>query len=169
MTQVMVRAYVGLGSNLDDPQAQIRQALRELDGLERVRLASVSSLYRSAPMGPAGQPDYLNAVAALDTRLDADELLLLLQGIEEFHHRVRNGERWGPRTLDLDLLLYGDQCIDRAHLRVPHSGLAERNFVLYPLAEIAPPDLVVPGQGPLEELLARCPDTGLQRLEASPS
>lgn len=169
MTQAMVRAYVGLGSNLDDPQAQIRQALHELDGLARVRLARVSSLYRSAPMGPAGQPDYLNAVAALDTSLDADELLLLLQGIEEFHHRVRNGERWGPRTLDLDLLLYGDQCIDSAHLRVPHYGLAERNFVLYPLAEIAPPDLVVPGQGSLAELLARCPDTGLQRLEASPS
>ena len=165
MTHAMVRAYVGLGSNLDDPQAQIRQALRELDGLERVQLVRVSGLYRSAPMGPAGQPDYLNAVAALDTWLDADGLLLLLQGIEEFHHRVRNGERWGPRTLDLDLLLYGDQCIDSAHLRVPHYGLPERNFVLYPLAEIAPPDLVVPGQGPLAALLARCPDTGLQRLE----
>ena len=169
MTEEMVRAYVGLGSNLDDPQAQIRQALRELGDLARVRLARVSSLYRSAPMGPAGQPDYLNAVAALDTSLDADELLLLLQGIEEFHHRVRNGERWGPRTLDLDLLLYGDQCIDSAHLRVPHYGLPERNFVLYPLAEIAPPDLVVPGLGSLEALLARCPDTGLRRLEMSPS
>ena len=165
MTDVMVRAYVGLGSNLDDPLAQIRQALRELDGLDRVRLVQVSSLYRSRPMGPGDQPDYLNAVAALDTRLDAENLLLLLQGIEEFHHRVRSGQRWGPRTLDLDLLLYDDQRIDSPHLRVPHYGLAERNFVLYPLAEIAPPELEVPGLGPLRELLAGCPDTGLERLD----
>jgi 2-amino-4-hydroxy-6-hydroxymethyldihydropteridine diphosphokinase len=166
VTEARIRAYVGLGSNLDDPLNQLRQALRELDGLARVRLAGVSSLYRSTPMGPADQPDYLNAVAALDTSLDADDLLVLLQGIEEFHHRVR-GEHWGPRTLDLDLLLYGDQCIDTEHLRVPHQGLHERNFVLYPLAEIAPPDLAVPGLGPLQELLAHCPDTGLRRLDES--
>ena len=165
MTAVMVRAYVGLGSNLDDPLAQIRQALRELGGLDRVRLARVSSLYRSEPMGPADQPDYLNAVAALDTCLDAEALLLLLQGIEEFHGRVRNGERWGPRTLDLDLLLYGDEHIESRHLRVPHYGLPDRNFVLYPLAEIAPPDLLVPGLGPLKELLVQCPDAGLRRLD----
>jgi 2-amino-4-hydroxy-6-hydroxymethyldihydropteridine diphosphokinase len=162
----MVRAYLGLGSNLDHPLRQLRQALRELDGLARVRLVRVSSLYRSTPMGPAGQPDYLNAVAALDTSLDAEALLVLLQGIEEFHHRVR-GERWGPRTLDLDLLLYGNEGIETEHLRVPHAGLHERNFVLYPLAEIAPPDLEVPGLGSLKELLARTPDTGLLRLDES--
>ena len=166
MTDAMVRAYLGLGSNLDDPLCQLRQALRELDGLARVRLVRVSSLYRSTPMGPAGQPDYLNAVAALDTSLDAEALLVLLQGIEEFHHRVR-GERWGPRTLDLDLLLYGNAWIETEHLRVPHAGLHERNFVLYPLAEIAPPDLEVPGLGSLKELLARTPDTGLLRLDES--
>ncbi len=164
MTEAMVRAYVGLGSNLGDPLNQLRQALRELDGLDRVRLAGVSSLYRSTPMGPADQPDYLNAVAALDTCLEADALLVLLQGIEEFHHRVR-GVHWGPRTLDLDLLLYGDQSIETTHLRVPHHGLQERNFVLYPLAEVAPAGLVVPGQGPLADLLARCSETGLERLE----
>ena len=164
MTEAVTRVYIGLGSNIDDPLDQIRRALRELDGLARVRLVRVSSLYRSPPMGPAGQPDYLNAVAALDTSLGADELLVLLQGIEEFHHRVR-GVHWGPRTLDLDLLLYGDQCIETPHLRVPHHGLQERNFVLYPLAEVAPSGLVVPGQGPLADLLARCPETGLERLE----
>jgi 2-amino-4-hydroxy-6-hydroxymethyldihydropteridine diphosphokinase len=163
----MTRVYIGLGSNIDDPLDQIRRALRELDGLARVRLARVSSLYRSPPMGPAGQPDYLNAVAALDTSLGPEELLVLLQGIEEFHRRVRTGERWGPRTLDLDLLLYGDRVIDTARLRVPHYGLHTRNFVLHPLAEIAPPDLEVPGLGPLEELLTRCPDTGLRRLDES--
>jgi 2-amino-4-hydroxy-6-hydroxymethyldihydropteridine diphosphokinase len=164
VTDAMVRAYVGLGSNLGDPLNQLRQALRELDGLDRVRLVGVSSLYRSTPMGPADQPDYLNAVVALDTSLEADALLVLLQGIEEFHHRVR-GMHWGPRTLDLDLLLYGDQCIETTHLRVPHHGLQERNFVLYPLAEVAPAGLVVPGQGPLADLLAGCPETGLERLE----
>ena len=167
MTEVMTRVYIGLGSNLDAPLEQIRQALRELGGLARVRLARVSSLYRSVPMGPAGQPDYLNAVAALDTSLGADALLILLQGIEEFHRRVRTGERWGPRTLDLDLLLYGDQVIETAHLRVPHYGMHTRNFVLHPLAEIAPPGLNVPGHGSLAELLACCPATGLERLDES--
>ena len=165
MTEAVTRVYIGLGSNIDDPLDQIRRALRELDGLARVRLVRVSSLYRSPPMGPAGQPDYLNAVAALDTSLGAEELLVLLQGIEEFHRRVRTGERWGPRTLDLDLLLYGDQVIDTAHLRVPHYGLHARNFVLHPLVEIAPADLEVPGHGPLSDLLAHCPAAGLQRLD----
>lgn len=165
MTEAVTRVYIGLGSNIDDPLDQIRRALRELDGLARVRLVRISSLYRSPPMGPAGQPDYLNAVAALDTSLGAEELLVLLQGIEEFHRRVRTGERWGPRTLDLDLLLYGDQVIDTAHLRVPHYGLQARNFVLHPLAEIAPADLEVPGRGALSDLLVHCPADGLQRLD----
>lgn len=165
MSEGMTRAYIGLGSNLDDPLDQLRRALRELGRLSRVRLAKVSSLYRSVPMGPRQQPDYLNCVAALDTSLTADELLILLQGIEEFHRRVRTGERWGPRTLDLDIILYGDDAIENDHLRVPHYGMHERNFVLYPLAEIAPGDLAVPGHGALAELLERCPRDGLERLD----
>ena len=157
------RAYIGLGSNLDDPAAQVRRALDLLVSLPGSRLYSHSSLYRSAPLGPADQPDYVNAVAALDTDLDAHALLHELQAIETEQGRVRGDQRWGPRTLDLDLLLYGDAVINDAELTVPHPGLPVRAFVLYPLMEIAP-DLMVPGRGSLQELVARCPRDGLARL-----
>ncbi len=150
----MVTAYIGLGSNLADPQARLRRAFAELAQLPQSQLRVRSSLYRSAPMGPQDQPDYLNAVAALETALPPLALLAELQAMEAAHQRVR-GERWGPRTLDLDLLLYADQTIDLPTLTVPHPGLYERNFVLYPLAEIAP-GLVIPGVGVLDELLTRC-------------
>ncbi|MFP5504681.1 MAG: 2-amino-4-hydroxy-6-hydroxymethyldihydropteridine diphosphokinase [Gammaproteobacteria bacterium] len=158
-----VTAYVGLGSNLDDPQRQVEDALREVAALPDTVLAARSSLYRSAPMGPADQPAYINAVARLDTRLAPEALLEALQAVETAHRRVRSGERWGPRTLDLDILLYGAARLDSPRLQVPHPGLAERNFVLEPLAEIAP-ELDIPGLGPLRELLARCAPAGLQRL-----
>lgn len=158
-----VQAWVGLGSNLEQPLQQVRSALDELAGIPDTRLLAASSLYRSAPLGPADQPSYINAVACLETQLTAAALLDALQTIETAHGRVRTGARWGPRTLDLDILLYGDQRIDTPRLRVPHPGLAERNFVLYPLAEIVP-DLDIPGLGPLRELLARCPQSGLERL-----
>lgn len=154
----MLTAYIGLGSNLADPQAQLQRALSELAVLPQSRLLAQSSLYRSPPMGPQDQPDYLNAVAAVDTALSPLALLDELQALELAHQRVR-GEHWGPRTLDLDLLLYGEQRIDLPTLKVPHPGLYTRNFVLYPLAEIAP-ELVIPGFGALGELLARC-DRGL--------
>ena len=159
----MVTAYIGLGSNLADPRTQLLRAFDELARLSRARLLARSSLYRSAPMGPPDQPDYLNAVAALETDLDPLALLAELQAIEAVHRRVR-GERWGPRTLDLDLLLYGEQRIDLPTLTVPHPGLYERNFVLYPLAEIAP-GLEIPGHGPLGELLARCARGSLAIVE----
>ena len=149
-----MKAYIGLGSNLADPQAQLHRALTELAQLPQSRLLAQSSLYRSAPMGPQAQPDYFNAVAALETDLSPLALLAELQALETAHQRVR-GEHWGPRTLDLDLLLYADQCIDLPTLKIPHPGLYERNFVLYPLAEIAP-GLEIPGFGALGELLARC-------------
>ena len=158
-----VVAFIGLGSNLADPRQQVNSALQELSGLAATRLHSCSALYRSAPMGPQDQPDYINAVARLDTRLAPDALLDALQAIEMRHGRERSGERWGPRTLDLDILLYGDQCIDSPRLRVPHPGIADRNFVLYPLAEIAP-DLEIPGLGPLPALLAACAPAGLERI-----
>lgn len=158
-----VRAFVGIGSNLDDPIGHVRRALRELDEVVDSQCVAASSLYRSDPMGPPGQPDYINAVAALDTDLSPLDLLHALQALEQTHGRVREGLRWGPRTLDLDLLLYGSQTIDLPELQVPHPGLHERAFVLYPLAEIEP-QLVVPGKGTMEQLMVRCHFQGLSRL-----
>lgn len=148
-------AYVGVGGNIGEPMTTVRSALAALDGLPETRLASVSRLYRSAPMGPAGQPDFINAVAAIHTTLAPLALLSSLQSVERRYGRVRNRVRWGPRTLDLDLLLYGNARITEEVLTVPHPGLHERPFVLYPLHEIAP-DLEVPGHGPVAALLARC-------------
>jgi 2-amino-4-hydroxy-6-hydroxymethyldihydropteridine diphosphokinase len=157
-----VDAYIGLGSNLDDPVTQVKTALKHLADLDHCRLLKASSLYRSPPMGPRDQPDYVNAVVLLRTTLAAEDLLDALQAIEQQHARVRD-RHWGPRTLDLDLLLYGQVGIDGARLTVPHPGIAERNFVLYPLAEVDPA-LVIPGRGTVEALLAQCPDTGLTKL-----
>jgi len=161
-----VRAFIGLGSNLATPSQQITQARTAIAATNGIQELAFSSLYKSAPMGPQDQPDYVNAVMAIATDLSPLELLKILQGIEHEHGRVRNGERWGPRTLDLDLLLYGDQQIQVPDLTVPHVGIAEREFVLYPLYEIAP-DLTVPGKGSLSDLVANCPLRGLQRLTQS--
>lgn len=151
----MIRAYVGLGSNLNDPAQQVQAALAALNGIPETRCLRYSSLYRSAPLGQADQPDYINAVAMLNTRLSARQLLTELQAIERIHGRVRGAERWGPRTLDLDLLLYGDIRLESEELTVPHPRLAERSFVLYPLCEIAP-DLEIPEFGGLRQLMAAC-------------
>jgi 2-amino-4-hydroxy-6-hydroxymethyldihydropteridine diphosphokinase len=137
--------------------------LQVLMGLPGSTLCRYSSLYRSPPMGPQDQPDYINAVAELETGLSAAELLSLLQAIEDQQGRVRGAARWGPRTLDLDILIYGQAQIKAPKLTVPHPGIAERPFVLYPLAEIAP-DLEIPGCGALQKLLDRCPPKGLERL-----
>jgi 2-amino-4-hydroxy-6-hydroxymethyldihydropteridine diphosphokinase len=161
-----VTAYIGLGSNLDDPAAQMQRALLALAALPHSRLRRQSPFYRSRPMGPADQPDYLNAVAALETRLAPLALLDALQAIEQAQGRKRDGQRWGPRSLDLDILLYGAQQIDEARLQVPHPGLGERNFVLYPMADIAPGSLPIPGQGTLAELQAACPTDGLELYQA---
>jgi 2-amino-4-hydroxy-6-hydroxymethyldihydropteridine diphosphokinase len=158
-----VEAWIGLGSNLNDPETRIRTALDDLRRLERCTLQAVSALYRSPPMGPADQPDYINAVARLATTLSPDALLDVLQAIEAQHARVR-GRHWGPRTLDLDLLLYGQEVIATARLSVPHPGIGARNFVLYPLAELDP-GLDVPGLGVVQDLLEQCPATGLSRIE----
>ena len=159
-----VTAYVGLGSNLEQPAAQIARALAELAGLPDTRLSARSPLYRSPPMGPQDQPDFINAVAAVETRLTPQALLQALLAIEAQHGRRRDGARWGPRSLDLDLLLYGDTLLDTPGLVLPHPGMHERAFVLYPLADIAP-GLSVPGHGNVQALLARCRDTRIERLE----
>lgn len=158
-----VRCYVGLGSNLDGPVLQVRRGLTALAALPDTEVIQPSSLYRSPPMGPPGQPDYVNAVCALATRLPAPRLLAHLHGIEDRHGRVRGPLRWGPRILDLDLLLYGDAELSLPDLTVPHPGLAERAFVLYPLLEIAP-DLEVPTLGPLASLIRNCPIAGLEKI-----
>jgi len=117
-------------------------------------------------MGPQDQPDYLNAVVGLQTELSAFKLLGELQNIENLHGRVRDGERWGPRTLDLDLLLYADEVINTPELKVPHPGIAERSFVLLPLAELAP-DLVVPNKGSVSKLSGQCRQFGIRRLKST--
>ncbi len=163
----VVPAYIGLGSNPDQPVSQLRRALKELDDVHHSRLAATSGLYRSAPMGPAGQPDYVNAVALLETRLAPLALLDALQAIEQRHGRLRR-QRWGPRTLDLDLLLYGDAVIASSRLTVPHPGLHERSFVLTPLAEIAP-KLRVPGHGSVAALAKARTNDRVERIQDSGS
>lgn len=159
----MITAYLGIGSNLDNPLAQVRLALKSLAAVPDTRLLGQSSLYRSAPLGPLDQPHYINAVASIETALDPLALLDALQAIELAQGRVRTGERWGPRTLDLDILMYGDEIISTERLTVPHPGLQQRNFVLYPLQELAP-QLVLPGLGGLDVLLAACSADGLERI-----
>ncbi len=161
-----VVAWIGLGSNLEDPCRQVNSAFAELGQLPQSRLRACSGLYRSAPMGPQDQPDYINAVAALETDLSAELLLTALQSIEQAHRRVR-GEHWGPRTLDLDILLYGDEVIDTPQLTVPHPGIGERNFVLAPLAELAPA-LSIPGLGVVRVLCDAADQAGLERVADAP-
>ncbi|MBM7063126.1 2-amino-4-hydroxy-6-hydroxymethyldihydropteridine diphosphokinase [Pseudomonas sp. UL073] len=158
-----MRAYVGLGSNLAEPQAQLSAALEAIAALPHSRLSAVSSFYASDPLGPPDQPRYVNAVAAVDTSLAPLELLDALQAIEQNQGRQRKAERWGPRTLDLDILLYGDRIIDEPRLQVPHYHMHARPFVLYPLAEIAA-ELLLPDGRPLAALLQACPFQGLERL-----
>ncbi len=156
-----VKAWIGLGSNLEQPQQQIKQALEDLGQIRETVVFRQSSLYQSAPMGPQDQPDYVNAVAEITTELTAIQLLRELQAIENQHGRVRN-QHWGPRTLDLDLLVYAQTIINEPDLIVPHPGLAEREFVLYPLAEISP-DLHIPGLPNMAMLIAACPLKGLKK------
>jgi 2-amino-4-hydroxy-6-hydroxymethyldihydropteridine diphosphokinase len=156
-------AYIGLGSNLAQPQSQVESALQELAELPRSRLIARSSLYRSAPLGYAAQPEFINAVAALDTTLDAHELLRELQGLEAAHQRARSFPN-APRTLDLDLLLFGEERVAHADLVVPHPRMHERAFVLAPLAEIAP-DAQIPGHGSVRACLARCRDQKVERIQ----
>ena len=158
-----MKVYIGLGSNLANPETQVLSAQQDLAKLPLTQHIAMSSLYKSPPMGPKDQPDYINAVVALETSLSPNDLLSRLQEIEQQHGRVRQ-RHWGERTLDLDILLYGDEQINEPHLHVPHKGIAERPFVLYPLAEIAP-NLLIPKFGHITELLASCPKDGLERLE----
>lgn len=146
----LVDVYVGLGSNLEDPIAQVRLALEALDTLPLTERVAASRLYVSRPLGPQDQPDFINAVAHLRTRLSPLALLDQLQALEQRHGRVRQ-RHWGPRTLDLDLLLYGDEQLEVPRLRVPHPEMTVRRFVLLPLAELSP-QLQLPDGRPVEAL-----------------
>ena len=148
----MPRAYVGLGANLGDRERTLRLAVERMDDVEGIRVLEVSSLRETDPVGVVEQPRFLNGAVALDTELPPRLLLEALLDVERGLGRVRDGVRWGPRTVDLDLLVYGDLEVDEPGLRVPHPRLHERRFALEPLAQIAP-DLVVPGRGTVSTLL----------------
>jgi len=148
----VTRAYVGLGANLGDRERTLRAAVHALDSQDAVEVVAVSTLRETEPVGVGDQPPFLNGVVALDTSLGAGDLLERLRAVEERFGRVRIPGEHGPRTLDLDLLLYGDSTIDEPELVVPHPRLHERRFVLEPLAELAP-GLVIPGRGTVESLL----------------
>ncbi|MEN8107441.1 MAG: 2-amino-4-hydroxy-6-hydroxymethyldihydropteridine diphosphokinase [Pseudomonadota bacterium] len=156
-------AYIGIGSNLDDPVRQVKEALEELDSIPDSVLVAQSGLYGSKPMGPADQPDYVNAVAAIDTLLSAEELLRALQKIEDRMGRERSDDKWGPRLIDLDLLLYGKRKIRTDELTLPHPGMHERDFVIIPLAEIAG-NMNLPGHGMLSTLIASCENHSVKKL-----
>jgi 2-amino-4-hydroxy-6-hydroxymethyldihydropteridine diphosphokinase len=156
-------AYVGLGSNLEDPVRQVQRGFEELAHLPGTRLLRHSSFYRTAPVGKADQPDFVNAVAILETTLAPADLLGQLLAIEARHGRVR-AERNGPRTLDLDLLLFGEQIVRTTGLEVPHPRMHERAFVLLPLAEVSP-EAVIPGHGRVADLVASVADQRVTRID----
>lgn len=158
--------YIGLGSNLGEPQKQVSRAIDALNKLADSRVLSCSSLYASKPMGPQDQPDFINAVCLLETGLKPHRLLSQLQEIEKAHGRKRKSERWGARPLDLDILLFGSHTIDSDDLTVPHYGMAEREFVLVPLFEIAPA-MVMPDGKPIAQWVANCSIDGLRRLRTA--
>ncbi len=157
------RVYIGLGANLDNPSQQLEDAISTLSQLEKCQLIKCSSFYQSTPMGPQDQDDYINAVALLSTELSPIQLLDQLQKIELQHGRKRKKERWGARTLDLDILLYNNEVIDTPRLTIPHYGMKQRNFVLLPLSEIAP-ELMLPDGASITELIDNITLTGICKL-----
>jgi len=159
---VTVVAYVGLGSNLQDPTAQLARAVMELARLPETTLQAQSPFYASRPVGPQDQPDFVNGAVALSTKLPALQLLDHLQAIEQAHGRERK-QHWGPRTLDLDLLLYGQEAITHERLTVPHAELPNRDFVLQPLLDLAP-ELALPDGRRIDQLRTQCPDNHLRKL-----
>jgi len=159
-------AYIGVGSNLDDPQTQLLRAFTKLAELPQTRLVLTSPLYVSQPFGPVKQPEFVNAVVGVLTQLDPPTLLKSLRDLETLQGRPgpEQRERWGPRVIDLDVLVYGRERRADPELTLPHPGIVERNFVLYPLADIAP-DLEIPGLGRVTELKGRVTSAGIRRLE----
>ena len=159
----MKKVFIGLGSNLDDPLSQLKKAIEYLKQYEMLNVINISNFYSSPPMGPQDQPDFINAVVEVATSLSAEQLLDELQKIEYQQGRERK-QHWGARTLDLDILLYGSEVINTERLIVPHRGVSERNFVLYPLNDLVEKNFKRPELGKISELLAACPMIGITRL-----
>jgi len=159
----MKKVFIGLGSNLNDPLSQLKKAIEYLKQHEMLNVINISNFYSSPPMGPQDQPDFINAVVEIATSLSAEQLLDELQKIEHQQGRERK-QHWGARTLDLDILLYGSEVINTERLIVPHRGISERNFVLYPLNDLVEKNFRIPGLGKISELLKACPMTGITRL-----
>lgn len=157
--EIIRDVYIGLGSNLDNPKAHVQHAISELDAIDAFTLTGISQLYRSAPVGPEGQDDYINAAVKVTTSLAAEAVLDILQSIEQAHQRKRI-VRWGPRTLDLDILLFGQEEIHTSRLDIPHKELQNRNFVVYPLLDITP-ELRLPNGIPLEHYATQLGHAGL--------
>jgi 2-amino-4-hydroxy-6-hydroxymethyldihydropteridine diphosphokinase len=156
--------YIGLGSNEDNPATQLQRAIDSLRDIPGIRLDQCSSFYKSAPVGYSEQADFINAVCRLCTRLTPERILAILMRIEQQQGRTRSGPQGGPRTLDLDILLYEDQVINLPELTIPHPRMHQRAFVLYPLAELDPV-LRIPGKPPLDELLMACGEQRIERIE----
>lgn len=157
-------AYIALGSNLDEPREQVARGFEHLATLPKTQLIARSPLYRSVPLGPVEQGDFVNAVAAVLTQLEPLELLRALKQLESKLGREQPVVRWGPRLIDLDLVVYADRRIESPELTIPHSGITQRNFVLYPLRDLAP-DLAVPGHGVVRTLASLVSSAGLRRLD----
>lgn len=163
---MMISAFLGLGSNLQSPRQQLQRGVDAIARAPAVRLVAVSPFYGSAAVGPGDQPDYVNAVAQIETTLPPLDLLATLQAIERGQGRERGPERWLPRTLDLDLLLYGNEVLNLPRLHVPHPRMQQRNFVLLPLFDLAP-DLIMPDGQHLRDLVQLCGNEGLWRLDSA--
>jgi len=157
------RVFIGLGSNLNQPVKQIKKAKLAINRLDGVEGIAFSSIYKSRPMGPQDQPDYFNAVMEVAVTIEPLALLDRLQAIEKDQGRVRQDARWGARSLDLDILLYGGKIIENDRLVVPHYGISDRPFVLYPLQEISP-SIDIPRLGSLADLIRKCSPDGLLKL-----
>lgn len=159
----MDKVFIGLGSNLDDPLSQLKKAIVHIKQLKNLNFVNTSDFYSSRPMGPQDQPDFINAVVEVTTELSAEQLLAELQKIENKQGRARS-QHWGARTLDLDILLFGSEVINTEHLIVPHYGISERNFVLYPLNDLVDSNFKIPELGKISKLMAACPKNGIKRL-----
>lgn len=156
--------YIGLGSNEDNPATQLQRAIDTLQNTPGIQVDQCSSFYKSAPIGYSEQADFINAVCRVRTRFTPKKMLAMLMDIEQQQKRTRNGPQGGPRTLDLDILLYEDRVINLPALTIPHPRMHQRAFVLYPLAELNPV-LKIPGRAPLDELLAACSEQRIERID----
>ena len=163
---VVTRVFVAIGSNLGDREAHISQACTDIEALAGCSNLRCSSVYETDPMGPQNQPDYLNAVCGFNCECSAEQLFLQLQAIEQAHGRTQAKERWSARPLDLDILMFGVQQIQSTNLTIPHVGIAERSFVLWPLVELDA-DMDIPGHGPVQALLAHCERFGIRKFDGT--